>query len=666
MAGHGLLQDVVLIYAGAVVLLIVAARLRVPAIVALIASGVLAGPSGLGLVGSEADVEILAEVGIALLLFMAGLDFSVAELRRVWRRIVFGGAGQVLVTAGLVAAIAWWALGAGGSRLAFFGLFVALSSTAIVIKELTRLNQASAPHGRLAVGVLLLQDLIVIAVLALAPVLLDQAGAGGGGAVAAVARLAVVLGGLVLVSRVVLPRLLRLVSGASREAFSVAVLLASVGTAWLTQVLGLSMAVGAFLAGLVLAESEFSHQIHAEVRPARDLLASLFFITVGMLVEPAALVRALPLVAGVALAMVVIKGGAAGVALAAAGAPLRVAVTAAVVLAQVGEFSFVLGRSALEAGLVTNAEWQVLLAASVLTMMVTPTLIGLAPAAGVWVARRWPGRAGGDEAEIPALSGHVVILGYGVGGQLLARALRDLSVDFLILELNGGTVRDGAAAGLPIHYADATAAEPLEAAGVARAAAVVAVLSDPDATVRAVRAVRGLAPEVPIIARARYRIEADRLHAAGATLAVAEELEASLEVMAQLFARLQMPGNVVEVLLDTYRRTAAAETARPMRAPAVPLGSLPADVSGAPVATHRLAPGDWAVGRAMGEVALRTQTGATVLAVRRGGAIMTSPTASLVFGQADYLYLMGDEADVRLARAYLATGPIPRRSPVPA
>ena len=236
---------------------------------------------------------MLAEIGIALLLFTAGLDFSVTGLRRTWGRVVFGGAAQMVLTAAVVMAIAV-ALGESGvRRLVVLGVFVALSSTAIVIKELTRHNQAHSPHGQLAIGVLLLQDLAVIVLLVLTPVLFGgDAALRGGSLPGAIVRVMAVLAGVALVARMVLPALVRLVSTTGREAFSLAVLLASIGTAWLTSLAGLSMAVGAFLAGLVLAESEVSHQVHAEVRPLRDLLASLFFISVGMLVDPRALAGA--------------------------------------------------------------------------------------------------------------------------------------------------------------------------------------------------------------------------------------------------------------------------------------------------------------------------------------------------------------------------------------
>lgn len=654
MSAHGLLQELVLVYAIAVTLLVVAGRLRVPSIVALIVTGILAGPAGLAIISDVSHVEMLSEIGVALLLFMAGLDFSVGELQRVWRRVLVGGVGQVAVTGGLAAGLLMASGEAGSARLFVVGLFIALSSTAIVIKELDRLNHAHAPHGQLAIGVLLLQDLIVIAALVFAPMILGTA-AGASDPLMAFLRFGMVLGGVLLASRLALPLLLKVVSATSREAFSVAVLLASVGTAWLTSMLGLSMAVGAFLGGLVLAESEFSSQVYAEVRPIRDLLASLFFVSLGMFVVPQQLLTTLLLLVLLACGLVFLKVGGAMAAFLAAGAPLRVAVAAALVLGQIGEFSFVLGRSALEAGVLTPDEWQLLLGASILTMAATPSLVGMAPEIGARLGRRSGGESAAHE-QLPALTDHVIILGYGIGGRLLARALGELATPYLVLEMNGANVREGRAKGEPIFYADATVPEPLQAAGVTRAAAVVAMLSDPDATARAVHATRSLSATVPVIVRARYRLEAERLKAAGASLAIAEELEGSLEVLAQLLSRLNIPGNVVEVLLETYRRTTMSGSAQTRRAPAVPFSTLPEDIADTPVATFRIAASMWGTGRSLAELNLRADTGATVLAVRRGTRTVTSPDANFRLQADDDLYLMGDDADVRLARHRLETG----------
>ena len=654
-----------LAYGLAVVLLLVAARVGIPSIVALIAAGVIAGPSGLGFVTSQVNVDLMAEVGVALLLFTAGMEFSLNDLRRMWRTIVPGGLLQVILTVIVAGSAVALIFGGSWTRIIVVGLFVALSSTAVVLKELSRKNLLHSPSGRLSIGVLLLQDLVVIAVLASAPTLLGSTdatpGAAPRGVGAALLNLAVVGGGVLLLGRVVLPFLLRLAASLSREAFALSVLLASVGTAYLAAALGLSMAAGAFLAGLILAEGEFSHQVHAEVRPLRDLLASLFFISIGMLLDLREMAPILPLVAGVAVAIIVLKTALASAAVAIGGAPLRVAFAAGFALAQVGEFSFVLGRAALEGGVISAQWWQVLLGASVITMALTPTMISAAPGLATRLTRGRAKPSATLQDERLTVSDHVVILGYGIGGQLLARSLGELSVPYVVLELNGATVRSARQIGINIHYADVSAPEPLEAAGVSHAAAVVIVISDPDASERAVRAIRALTPTVPIITRTRYRLEAERLARSGATLAIAEELEASLEVMSQLLARLHIPGNVVETLVDNYRRVLGAATNRPTRARSVPFDQLPPELADAPVSSFRLDDNAWAVGRTLQLVDLRNATGATVIAVRRPTGTTTSPDGNFVFATGDDIFLLGDDSDVLLARDLLAEGPRPSR-----
>ena len=650
-----------LAYALAVALLMLAARLRVPSIVALIAAGVIAGPSGLSFVTSQENVDVMAEIGVALLLFTAGMEFSLNELRRLWKTIVPGGLAQVgltmLVTGGLVSLV----FGGSLTRIIVVGLFVALSSTAVVLKELARKNLLHAPYGRLSIGVLLLQDIVVIAVLASAPTLIggvDGHAAGQSSVGGALLNLAVVGGGVLLLGRVVLPWLLRLAASLSREAFSLSVLLASVGTAYLAASLGLSMAAGAFLAGLVLAEGEFSHQVHADVRPLRDLLASLFFISIGMLLDLRSMLPVLPLVLGVAVLIVTCKTAVAASAVAMTGAPLRIAFATGFALAQVGEFSFVLGRAALEGGVIDSQWWQVLLGASVVTMAFTPLMIGAAPDLAAWLTR---GRALAPatlDDEQQELKDHVVVLGYGVGGQLLARSLDELSVPYVVLELNGATVRAARQRGVNIHYADVSAPEPLHAARIESAAAVVVVISDPDASERAVRAVHAMAPTVPIITRTRYRLEAERLTQAGAALAVAEELEASLEVLSQLLVRLHIPANVVETLVDNYRRVLGAPTGRSTRTKPLSFDQLPQAVIDAPVSSFRLDDKAWAVGRSLQTIDLRNQTGATVLAVRRStGGTVTSPDGGFTLAEGDDVFLLGDDSDVLLARGLLTDGP---------
>ena len=655
MDDHSLLAPLILVFALALFFVVALARARVPSIVALMIAGMVAGPSGLRIIATPEQVDVLAEIGVVLLLFTVGLDFSLTAVRQTWRAILGGGTLQIAGTAALFAA-GLTALTATPANLAtFIGLFIALSSTAIVIKALVERNQLSAPHGRLMVGILLLQDLAIVVLLLLVPMLSGRMPLSAAGI--AIAKGLLAIAAVAGVSRLVLPPLLRLVTSSGRpEAFPLAIFVASVGTAWASSLLGVSMAVGAFLAGLMLAESEYSHQAYAEIRGIRDILAALFFTSLGMLLDLSFFVREVPTVLGTAVAIAVGKAAVATVALLLVGTSMRVAATAGIGLAQVGEFSFILGRAGLDGGFLPPNVWQTLLGASIVTMVATPTLMHVAPAIADRLKRRT--RASTIEADEVAadhhLEGHIVIVGFGVGGQLVARAMREIHTPYVILELNGATVRRAKADGHRIIYGDATSPESLHGVHVDRAAAIVSLASDPDAAARMVKSVRQISATVPIIVRTRYRLEAERLLALGASVAVAEELEASLEVVAQLLARLHVPGNAIDTLLEVFRRQSVTE--RRVRAHRPSFSALPEPIQRMPVATHRVDDGHWSVGHTVAELDLRARTGASILAVQSGDKYTTTPSVDRVVRDGDILYLTGDDSDIALARRRLETG----------
>lgn len=654
MHGPGLLSELVLTYGLALAFLVVGSRFRVPGIVAFMLAGIVAGPAGIGIVGSPEQVDLLAEIGIVLLLFMVGLEVSPREVGGMWRMMLVGGGLQVGLTTAAVAALAVLGIGFGWQLGLLLGLFVALSSTAIVLKELASRNELSTPHGRLTIAVLLFQDLVAVLVLALEPVLAGQLPASAVPLVLLKTLVALMV--VAAVGWVVLPWVLRLAARVrSREAFTLATLVVSIGTAWAASQLGTSMAIGAFLAGFVLAESEFSAQIHAELRPQRDLLASLFFISVGMLIDPRAIGASFGWVVATAVGAIALTAVPAVAAFLAAAAPLRVAVTSAVGLSQVGEFSFLVGRAGVESGLVPPHLGQVLLGAGVLTMAATPFLVAVAPGVGAWMARRLvraPGEAPGFQGhETPA--GHVVIVGFGLGGRLLARTLKEIGQPYEVIELNAATVEEARAKGEPVSYGDASHPDSSSMAGIASASALVIMVSDLDASLRLVREARQRAPRLPIIVRAKYRGEVERLERAGATLAVAEELEASLEVLSQLLARLDVPGNVIDVLLGSLRHHVPG--ARPLKAPSVPLADT-AGLGDLPMESHVMVSGDWATGRSLADVNLRANTQASVVAIRRGTQWLAPPPASTPLEAGDVLYLLGDPSDLLLARNCLTRG----------
>ena len=492
------LADFVVILAAAIAVNLVSHRLRLPAVVGFLLTGLLIGPSGLALVADRATVQIFAEVGIVFLLFTVGLEFSPDRLREIRRPFFLGGPLQTLLTIGLVAALSAGAV--GGLRRGFFlGFLVALSSTAVVLRIYADREQLDAPHGKLVIGILLFQDFLIVPMILVVP-LLGGTAAGSGAAIAL--RLAigvVVVGAVFAVARYVMPRLLELIAGMrAREVFVLGGLGACLAMALVTERLGFSMALGAFLAGIVLAESEYSHQLLAEMSPFRDVFMSLFFISVGMLLSLEFVVEHAAAVLAICAGLVVVKALLAFAAVRLLRFPARTAAIVGLSLAQIGEFSFVLMRAGERAGLIGGDDVQYFLAASILSLLATPALIALAPRLGAMLGGTAPPPAAAGE-----LSGHTVLVGFGVNGRNLARVLRETGTGYVVVELSGDTVRAARAAGEPVLYGDATRREILRAAGIERARVAVFAISDLAAVRQAIRVARDLNPAIQIIVRTR-------------------------------------------------------------------------------------------------------------------------------------------------------------------
>jgi monovalent cation:H+ antiporter-2, CPA2 family len=638
-----LLRDLVVILAAAVAVVLVFRRVQLPAIAGFIVAGAALGPAGFGWVRDLEDIRRLAEIGVVLLLFTVGLEFPLGELRRLGKVLTVGGGLQVGLTTVATAAIAA-AWGAGVSKALFLGFLVALSSTAIVLKGLTERGEVDAPHGKLIVGMLLFQDLCVVPMILLVPAL-----AGQGDGAASIARVlatavAVVAAALTL-ARWVVPRALHFVAASrGRDLFVLTVVLVGAAITWMTSVAGFSLALGAFLAGMVLADSEYGHQALSDSLALRDLFTSLFFVSVGMLLDFRTGVDEPGMVAGVVAIVLLGKAAVAAFAGLVLRFPVRVALLAGFGVAQIGEFSFVLGRQGADLGLLTAGELRVFFAASVLTMFIAPLALRFGPGLAAGASRL--GRFGRlDSATAGAIAvpagqpePQVVVLGYGVGGELLAEVLREAGVPFVALDLNAERVRQARREGTPLYYGDVTSHDILRRAGVANAAQVVVVLNDPRATVHAVRVAREVGPNAVIIARARYVGETHALLAAGADEVVAQELEASFTIIERVTreARLPRPDRV----LPHGRR------------PGAPL--LPA---GLEVESAVVPEGAWIAGRDLVEADLRRRTGATLVAFTRGGDTAVHPAPGDVLLAGDVLSLVGNVEQLAAARTLIASGP---------
>jgi CPA2 family monovalent cation:H+ antiporter-2 len=647
MAELDILRDLLVVFGAALVVVLVLSRLSVPTIGGFLVAGAVLGPSGLGWIRDAHQTARLAEVGVVLLLFTIGLEFSLQELRRLGRVLALGGVLQVGLTTAAVAALAV-AAGYAAPKAVFFGFLAALSSTAIVLKGLAERGETDAPHGKLIVGVLLFQDLCVVPMMLVVPTLGGQA-EGGALPRALLTAAAVVLVTLVL-ARQAVPRLLHQVAATRRrDLFILAVVLVCAGIAWLTALVGLSLALGAFLAGVVLADSEYGHQALADVLPLRDIFTSFFFVSVGMLLDLRVLVQHPAALLGLASGILLGKAMLASFAALVMRFPLRVALLAGFALAQVGEFSFVLASLGSAMGLLDGQEIRLFVAASVVTMFVTPFALRLGPRLAAGAARlsaidRLLGVRDGA-VPAPGLSGHVLALGYGVGGEMLVEVLERAGLPYAAIDMNAERVRQARRQGKAVYYGDVTSPEILDRAGIRTAVQVAVLLNDPDATLRAVRTARRLAPTIPLFARARYVADSPRLLEAGATEVVAQEFEASLEIIARVM-----------------RQTAAGAVSPPGegRAPVETAETLPpaqALPQGLRVESVALREGAWVTGRSLAAARLRTRTGATVVALTRGEATAVHPSPEDVIHAGDVLCLVGDEQQVASARDLLIAGP---------
>jgi CPA2 family monovalent cation:H+ antiporter-2 len=658
-----LLDELALIAGIGVVVSLVLARFRLPTVAGLLFAGALLGPSGLGLVRSIESIEALAEIGVVLLLFTIGLEFSLSRLRHIGKHVAFGGSIQVGMTTVVVLGIAL-ALGLPLPRAIFYGFVFALSSTAIVLRSLTERRELDAPHGRFIVGVLIFQDLCVVPMLLIVPLLSDTGRSDGHPALeigTALGKAALVVVLTLLIARKIVPRLFQWVASTrSREVFLLAVLTVCIGTAWLTSLAGLSLALGAFLGGMVVADTEYSHRAMGDMLPLRDTFTSVFFVSLGMLFDGRTLLEK-PLVVLLLLAGFVLgKGFLATLAALAMRFPARVAWLAGVGLAQFGEFDFVLASLGKNVGLIDDKELKLLLAAGILSMFLTPMLLRKAPhvTAGEKLIRpleRLVGARGIDETtkEEEALAGHVVVVGFGVAGRLVAHSLNSCGIRFLVLELHAEAVREARADGLPVYYADATSEEALDHAGLRRARALVLLMNDPQAVERVITSAKRIAEGVPIVVRTHYRRDAATLVDLGAADVVVEEVEAGVEVVARVLRGLDTPRNVIDERVEEAR----ALTQKSERAPTLPRVPLPESaLRELKIETFLVRASSAAAGRTVASLDLRRKTRALVVAIRRDGELLDHPDPHETLRDGDVVFLVGAREAVSNAMALLERG----------
>lgn len=641
-----IIRDLVAILALAIGVIFVCHQMRLPTIVGFILSGVLAGPQVLGLVKSAHEVEILAEIGIVLLLFSIGVEFSFKNLLKIRKSVLVGGPVQVGVTA-LAGFLLAANFGKPMGEAVFIGFLLSLSSTAIVLKILQQRAEMESPQGQTSLGVLIFQDLIVVPMMLFTPFL---AGAPGNMTASLPLLLLKGVGVILLVivsTKWLVPRLMyQIARTRDREMFMLATIVICFAVAWLTAEAGLSLALGAFLAGLIFSETEYSHQALGNILPFRDVFSSFFFISIGMLLDVQFLVAQPATIVLIAVGVLVLKALIAGGSSVLLGFPLRTAVLTGLALCQVGEFSFILSRAGVTQGIFSGQTYQLFLNVTVMTMVATPLIMSLAPQAANFVLRLpLPGRLkiGSHPAsagEMAVQKDHLIIIGFGVTGRNLARAARVSGIPYVIIEMNPETLLAARAKGEPIFYGDATQEEILKHAHLQDARIVSLAINDPAATRRITSLTHTLNSEVYLIVRTRYIQEVPALYDLGADEVVPEEFETSVEIFNLVLKKYLIPRQEIEGLTAEVR----AHCYQVLRGPEKelePFTGLKPVIPDVEISTFRLEEGAPLVGKSLAQMELRKRYGVTVLAVRRDGRMLPNPEPDMQLQGDDLLIVMG-------------------------
>lgn len=633
-------QTVILLGLTAVVVFL-CHKAKVPAVTGFLLSGLLAGPHGLSLIHAPGSIEALAELGVIMLLFTIGLEFSPQRLKKIRKFFLVGGSLQIALTTGVIFLL----MALTGQSLPaslLYGFLVSLSSTAVALKLLQERNEANTPHGNMAIGILLFQDLAVVPMLVVIPLLASAAGSSG---LRHFLLKAILLAGAALGTALLLPLLTALiVRSRLRELFIIFTLFLCLSWAWLTYSLGFSLALGAFIAGVLISTSDWRFQMASDIMPFKEVFNGIFFISIGMLLDLSFAWRHAGSVLAITLAVIVLKALILFLLARILRYPSRQALLVAFTLFQIGEFSFVLARAGNRYGILPSSHFQTFISIAVITIFVTPFLMQAAARFAVPSRGNRMGKGDRQEAE-KELKNHVVIAGFGLNGRNLARVLQETAIPFIVIELNPDTVRECRRNNVHTVMGDVSSPGILHQAGIEKAKVFVSVTSDARTALSSVRLSRQVNPDLFIIVRTRYVAEIDELYRLGANQVVPEEFETSIEIFAQTLHRFHIPTNVIDNLIKVMRTERyAVLRGRSRQTPK--WEKLSALMKAGTVETFQLAADSPASGRTLRELDLRRRASTTVVAVVRGNDSHASPGADFALRGEDILVLAASHEDM--------------------
>ncbi len=644
-----LLHDILLILGFSALVVFILQRFKLPSILGFLITGIIIGPNALSLIATGHEVDMLSEIGVILLLFVIGMELSLKQLVSIRKTIFIGGFLQVGLSIAAAAVLSRF-LGFEWNKAVFTGFLFSLSSTAIVLKILQDRDEISAPHGRNALGILIFQDIIVIPMILVTPILAGES------ANIWLALLDLILkSGLIIIltlisARYIVPHLLHLVAKTkSKELFILTTLTLCFAVAWLTSEAGLSLALGAFLAGLIISESEYSHQATSLILPFKELFTSFFFISIGMLLNLEFFTENAGYILLIVLIVFIIKGTIATFATALLKYPPRITLLTGLALFQIGEFAFILSKVGIENGLLSPETNQYFLSVSIITMFLTPFIMLFSESLSAVlippvIQKKWgyyisKGKEQKKTKELK-LENHLIIVGYGINGRNVARAANHLDIPYTILELNAETVKKEKANGEHILFGDASELHMLQTVNLSKARVVVIAISDPKATQYIVSNIRSLSHSVYVIVRTRYIDDMDELISLGADEVIPEEFETSISIFSRVLQNFLIPYDEIEKLARSirtdnynlfYSESRMPGTIKPKKLPEFKITCIRINADSGDVA-----------GKSIEEANIRDRYGVNIIGISRKEKMIHPISPGEKLHQHDLVYVTGD------------------------
>lgn len=642
------LQSILIIFGISGLIIYLLGKLKIPSIVGFLIAGTIIGPYGLGLIKDPHAVELIAEIGVILLMFTIGIEFSLPRLMSLKKEVFLFGSLQVIATIFFISIVSQFALNVSFNLSIFYGFIVALSSTAIVMKILSERGELNSPHGKICLGILLFQDICVVPLMLFTQMLLGEGGSYLDFFIV-ILKAFFILSIVFVFSRIAVPYILHeIVKTRSRELFIITTIFICVGIAFFTSKLGLSLALGAFLAGVVLSESEYSAQALSDILPFKETFSGIFFISVGMLLNinyiKQNILDEILIVGNIFIFKTLIIFFVTYFFI----HSFKVSLKSALALFQIGEFSFILAFTGKSIGLLDHSVYQSFISASIITMLITPLIIKYSSDVIDKIVQKKPfkyfekARKIKEKDIVIKKSNHVIIIGFGLNGRNLARVLKETEIPYVVLELNPDTVRKMKRKGEPIYYGDGTSPEIVHKLGIHRAKVIVIAISDPLAIRKIVQIAKILNPKIHIIVRTRLITEMEELKNLGANEVIPEEFETSLEIFARVLHHYGVPRNKILQMIEQIREE-GYEILRVIEVPKTRAGVECLLFEGLEMDSFVVDKNSWLIGHTLKSLDLRAKTEANVIAIQRANDTIINPPVDFVLKEGDIILYVGSK-----------------------